>query len=455
MRRRSAPFRLLAHWHIDEILEMAKKRLFKRKYSIYNYIIMSRLHIHRKVGDFPLKNDTATLSTSPISIRLFGGFSMERDGKILTDDINRSQKLWSVLAYLVIHRDRDIPQTEFIEQFWQEENSANPASALKTLLYRIRAMIEPLFGEDTEAVISRRGSYSWNRALSCEVDTDLFEELCLRAASPNVEGDEQLTLLRRATELYKGMLLPKLSDQIWLMPMVTRLHSHYVAAVKEMFRLLVERGLYDELAALCLRASELDPMDESLHIMAIRALLFQGRNSAALSHYENATEMLYRSLGVRPSEELRELYSEIMSVEKGMETDLEVIQSDLREAACRPGAYVCEYGFFQEAYRLEARRSSRNGTCVHIVLLTVSQPDGSIPPLKQLNLTMDQLLVALQTQLRSGDVVSRYSAAQYVVMLPSANYENSRNVMDRIISAFYRQHRHNFLKITYKIREVE
>ena len=138
-----------------------------------------------------------------------------------------------------------------------------------------------------------------------------------------------------------------------------------------------------------------------------------------------------------------------------METDLEVIQSDLREAACRPGAYVCEYGFFQEAYRLEARRSSRNGTCVHIALLTVSLPDGSMPALKQLNMTMDQFLVALQTQLRSGDVVSRYSAVQYVVMLPAANFEDSQKVMERIVSAFYRQHRHNFLKITYKIREVE
>ena len=394
--------------------------------------------------------DTATLNTSPVSICLFGGFRMERDGKVLTDDINRSQKHWSVLAYLVIHRDRDIPQTELIEQFWQEENCANPASALKTLLYRIRAMIEPLFGDDTEAVVSRRGSYAWNRDLPCEV-----EDLCLRASVPELESGERLELLRRATGLYKGMLLPKLSDQIWLIPLATRLHSRYVTAVKELFDLLVERGLYDELASVCLRASELDPMNESLHIMAIRALLFQGRNSAALSHYEKTTEMLYRSLGVRPSDELRELYTEIMSVEKGMETDLEVIQADLREAARRPGAYVCEYGFFQEVYRLEARRYQRSGTCVHIALLTVSLPDGSMPTLKQLNITMDQLLVALQTQLRSGDVVSRYSAAQYVVMLPAANYENSRSVMDRIISAFYRQHRHNFLTISYKIREVE
>lgn len=413
------------------------------------------LHFAGKDGDFVVKNDKETFAGSPISICLFGGFSMERDGNTLTDDINRSQKLWSVLAYLVIHRDRDIPQTEFIEQFWQEDNSSNPASALKTLLYRIRAMIEPLFGEDGDPVVSRRGSYSWNRAIPCEVDMDVFESLCIRAAEPEMDDEERLACYRKAVALYKGMLLPKLSDQIWLMPIATRCHTHYVEAVKVMSRLLVERGLYDELASVCLRASELDPMDESLHILAIRALLYQGHNAAALSHYENATEMLYRSLGVRPSEELRELYTEIMSVEKGMETDLEVIQSDLREAARRPGAYVCEYGFFQEAYRLEARRCDRNGTCVHIALLTVSLPDGTMPALKQLNITMDQLLVALQTQLRSGDIVSRYSAVQYVVMLPAANFENSQKVMERIVSAFYRQHRHNFLKITYKIREVE
>ena len=402
-----------------------------------------------------MKNTENPAVGIPLSIQLLGGFSMERDGKTLTDDINRSQKLWSVLAYLVIHRDRDIPQSEFIEQFWQEDNSSNPASALKTLLYRIRAMIEPLFGEDVQPVISRRGAYTWNRDIPCVLDLDRFEELCAQAQAPGIDSKMQLELYREATSLYKGMLLPKLSDQIWLMPLVMHCHSLFVAAVKEMSRLLVEQNLYDELSKLCLRASEMDPTNESLHILAIRALLYQGRNAEALAHYENATELLYRNLGVRASDELRNLYAEIMAVEQGMETDLEVIQADLRDAADRQGAFVCEYGFFQEVYRLESRRCSRSGMCVHIALITISMPDGSVPALKQLNITMDQLLVALRTQLRSGDVISRYSAVQYVVMLPAANYENSTKVMERVVSAFYRQHRHNFLKITYKIREVE
>lgn len=402
-----------------------------------------------------MKNTKPLADAAPLTIHLLGGFSMERNGKVLTDDINRSQKLWSVLAYLVIHRDRDIPQSEFIEQFWQKDNSSNPASALKTLLYRIRAMIEPLFGEDVQPVIARRGAYRWNPDIPCFVDMDRFEELCARAKEPEWDEQQRLMFYREATALYQGMLLPKLSDQIWLMPMVTRCHNQFVAAVRELAEILSRQNLYEELAELSLRASELDPADESLNILAIRSLLYQGRNAQALAHYEAATELLYRNFGIRASQELRSLYAEIMAVEQGMETDLDVIREELRETADRPGAFVCQYGFFREIYRLEARRSSRSGVCVHIALLTVSLPDGGAPALKQLNATMDQLLSVLRGHLRSGDVISRYSASQYVIMLPAANLEDSNKVLERIISVFYRQHRHNFLKITYKIREVE
>ena len=187
----------------------------------------------------------------------------------------------------------------------------------------------------------------------------------------------------------------------------------------------------------------------------VRSLVKQGRDAAALERYEMATDLRYRSLGVTPSAELRDLYTAIMATEKSLETDLAVIQQSLKETAIRPGAFVCEYGFFRETYRLEARRAARNGTCVHLALLTVSLPGGGMPELGALNNTMDQLLAILTNGLRRGDVVSRYSGAPYVVMLPAANFEDSAMVMERIVSAFYRQHRRSFLKISYRIRELE
>ena len=389
-----------------------------------------------------------------VAVTMLGGFRIRVDGNVLTDEINRSQKLWNVLCYLIAHRERTVPQSEFIELFWPEENSANPTNALKTLLYRVRSLLEPLFGEGLEPILSQRGAYAWNPAIACEMDVDRFELLCRRAQDTALPAQKRMALYEEAAEMYRGDYLPKLANQMWVVPISAHYHALYLEAVKEYADLLEHAEKFEAMAELCTRASQLDPLDESLHTLIVRALLRQGKDSAALSHYEKATDLLYRNLGVRPSEELRALYREIMDVEERLETNLEVIQANLREAAQRPGAFVCEYGFFKEAYRLEARRSARSGACVHIALVTVSLPDGGVPPLGVLNTTMDQLLEVLVHNLRRGDVVSKYSGAQYVVVLPAANFEDSTMVVERIVNAFYRQHRRNFLKITYRIREL-
>ena len=397
-------------------------------------------------------NPAAPVKT--VSVSLLGGFQIRVDGRVLTDDINRSQKIWNVLSYLVVHRDRNIPQSEFIELFWPGENSSNPVNALKTLLYRIRSMLEPLFDDGVDPIVSQRGSYSWNRSVACEMDTDLFESLCQQAADVSRSPEERMELCREAYRLYQGDFLPKLSSELWVIPLATHYHNMYLAMVKSLAALLEQSEAYGEMTEVCTRANALDPLDEELHILIVRSLLRQGKDAAALAHYESATDLLYRNLGVRPSAELRALYNEIMDIEKGLETDLEVIQGDLRETARRPGAFVCEYGFFREAYRLEARRAERSGTSVHVALITVSLPDGGVPALKVLSTTMDQLKEVLVGSLRRGDVVSKYSGAQYVIMLPAANFEDSTMVLERVVSSFYRQHRRNFLKLSYKIRAL-
>lgn len=402
-----------------------------------------------------LKQSATPEIVKTVSVSLLGGFALEVDGASLTDDINRSLKLWSVLAYLTLHRERAVPQSEFIELFWPDDHSSNPVNALKTLLYRIRAMLEPLFGQEIQPILSQRGAYIWNPAVGCTLDIDRFEELCRLGGDTQRTAEERMTSYREAVELYKGDLLPKLSHQMWLVPMAVRYHTAYIAAVKDFAVLLDEAALYEEMHEVCARASDLDNLDEGLHTLIVRALLRQGKDAAALEHYEKATDLLYRNLGVRPSEELRSLYKEIMATEMTLETDLGVIMNDLREAAARPGAFVCEYGFFKEAYRLEVRRAIRSGTCVHLCLITVSLPDGGMPQLKVLSNTMDQLLDVLVNNLRRGDVVSKFSGAQYVIMLPAANYEDSNMVMDRVVRAFYQQHRRSFLKLTVRVRELE
>lgn len=386
---------------------------------------------------------------------MLGGLRLAVGGRTLTQDENRAQKLWSVLCYLLLHRDRSVPQSELIDLFWPEEDRANPTSALKTLLHRTRAMLESLFPDGPSPILSGRGSYAWNPEVPCRVDAEEFEGLCIRSLDETLGREQRRELCRQAEQLYQGDLLPRLSTQLWVVSLATHYHTRYVELVKRYAALLEEDQSFPQMEQVCARACELDPLDEELQVLLIRSLLRQGKSTAALSRYEAATDLLYRNLGVRPSQALRDLYREIMDVEKGLETDLEVIQSQLQEAAGKSGAFVCEYGFFQQVYRLEARRAARNGTCIHIALLTVSQPGGGVPPLNVLNQTMDQLLAVITASLRRGDVVSRFSGAQYVLMLPGASQEDAVMVMDRILSSFRTKHRFNCLELAYKVRALD
>ncbi len=391
-----------------------------------------------------------------LRISMLGRFELQVDDVIINDGINRSRKMWNLLAYIVSHRDKLISQQEFINALWGDESGQNPINALKTLLYRIRLLLSPLEKQYSgEFILSQRGSYSWNNAINCKVDVDEFEVLCRRAADEKLDDMKRISIYREAMEIYRGDFLPKLNMEFWVIPLSVHYHSLYLTAVKRYVDLLERNGLYIEISQACTSAIVIDPLDEDLHCMQIRALIHQGKNSAALTQYEKATDVLYRNLGIKPSEALRRLYVEIMKAHESLETDLGVIQEQLREAVAEPGAFVCEYGFFKEAYRLEIRRAARSGLSVYIGLFTIYTDTGEIPELPLLNAAMDQLLEAIKSSLRKGDVVSRYSGMQYVVMLPALTYEDGEMVMNRIVNNFYKQIRRKPVKLHYRLQQLE
>ncbi len=79
-----------------------------------------------------------------IYVNMLGGFSVTIGDKIIVDQNNQAKKPWSLLEYLITFRGRDIPVDELIDLFWKDEASNNPAGALKTLMFRVRKLLEPL-----------------------------------------------------------------------------------------------------------------------------------------------------------------------------------------------------------------------------------------------------------------------------------------------------------------------
>lgn len=388
-----------------------------------------------------------------MKISVLGKFSIEYNGNIVSDDLNRSRKMWNLLAFIVMNHNSAITQSRFIDALWSEDNS-NPINALKTQLFRTREMLKPLGLEGEGCILSSRGAYSWNPEYNIILDAEIFEELIHNAEDTSLSPQDKISIYLEALQLYNGDFIPKLSGEVWTIPISARYHSIYLDAVKKLCALLEDENDSETIIKVILKAIEIDNLDEKLHCLLIMAYIRCDRYKYALDHYDSATSILYRNLGVNPSDELRALYSQIMDTQKSLETDLAIIQEHLMENSLDNGAFFCEYGYFVKTYQLTKRRLERLGLSTYLCLVTLQTDKGKTPELTKLDSYMAKLLGILKLSLRNGDVVSKYSGAQYILMLPCVNFENADMVMNRILSNYKKKFRTDKVILNYKIKEI-
>ena len=50
----------------------------------------------------------AEIRRQPIKINMLGAFSMEYEGKVLTDEKSRTKQVWLLLKYLLANRHREV-----------------------------------------------------------------------------------------------------------------------------------------------------------------------------------------------------------------------------------------------------------------------------------------------------------------------------------------------------------
>jgi len=390
-----------------------------------------------------------------IQLNILGNFDLRADGRSISGLNRPSSKLRSILCYLILYRDRAVTQAELIEAFYENEDQSNPAGALKMQIMRIRNALAELTDGDLAPIISRRGCYQWNPAIDCWVDAEEFERLCIEAESVRLSSEEKRERYRKAVELYKGESLLENDDLMWCKFLSTRYYNRYIVAVEKYAELLSERGDHAAVEKLCEEAIQKDSTNEKLHILMIRALLRQNKYTQARNHYKNTVDMLYHTLGVRPSACHEQLYARSEDERKPEEVDLGVIMKSMRNPGGPRTAFLCGFEQFKSIYQLEVRRAMRTGDCLHVVLLTVLGSNGKMLPSKVNNLVVERVQQTIVRNLRQSDVVARYSGCQFIIMLPSANQEDSCMVMERILRIYHSSNPQNVIRLSYQVRELE
>jgi DNA-binding SARP family transcriptional activator len=389
-----------------------------------------------------------------IIITTLGEFSITCGDNTIAEKDKRSKKMWMLLKYLTAFKERGVTQSEIIEILWDGEDLSNPAGALKTQLHRLRGSLDKALGLDTglELVVSFSGTYAFNNSFEYIIDSAEFEKYYNNSKRDDISEKEQIGFIKKAFELYKGNFLMNSKNEKWLTPLRVYYHSIYIQIVHRLIDALFKHKQYAELINTCRRVLQIENTDQKIHILLIKSLAACGELDAAGRHYKYVMDMLYNELGVNPSPELRELYTQTINRDGALENDLDAIKQKLKEdnSETESGAFFCELEVFKSIYRLKMRDAERNEQKVQICLLTVTDPQEQGNSPKQIASEMKKLHTCVGSALRKSDIFARYSVSQFVLMLPSATEETGDAVINRITNRYNKMNSGFLLEIDFK-----
>lgn len=389
-----------------------------------------------------------------VHIHMLGDFSITFGDITINESDDHSRKPWGLLEYLIYHHNQMISSDKLIHILWEDRQLANPVNALKTLVVRSRRLLSPFGIRANQLLTQKHGAYGWCPNLPFTLDIDEFEQLCMHSEQPGLSDDERLRDLLQALELYKGDFLAASSWDAWVIPVSDHYHSMYLKAALTAAKLLTERRSWHQLAALTRHAVAIEPFNEDFHYTLINALYCSGRPKEALEQYRSTSNLFYDQFAVMPSDRLMTLYSRIQTSCREENTDLTAIQLSLQEDTSAMGAYYCEFSVFRDIYRLERRSVKRTGDSVFLCLMTIAAKGHETPRPSFLKNAMNHLGNAIAASLRRGDAYTRYSSSQYLVLLPSASYEDSKGVMQRIIRNYRKSYNRKELNIHCSIQAL-
>lgn len=375
------------------------------------------------------------LSEKRICFGLLGSFSYSHDRTV-----KAGRKALSFLQYLVVNHMRSISSEELLEQFWAEDISNSPKTALRRMMFTVRSLLDEMFPDIEQLLITLPGSYVWNPDIYLELDTEVFESACLDAGK--VSGEEKCTRLLQAVALYKGEFLSG-NDSEWVLILRQYYQTLYLDACKAVLPILYQKEQWMKLLDICSQAYRVDFATEEFTLYQMRALIALGQPEQAVRQYEIFRDRLiqeYEIMPTRQAEQLCALASGLRRKNLEEQDIFKLVGEDYEEGL----AFFCTFEIFRQIVALERRHIKRSGQ--PSVLIVISLGKRSVP-----STDARRLERVLLEKLRTGDPVARLAADSYILMLTGANIENARLVMGRIDCDFHRIYRHSKANLTYRI----
>ncbi|WP_141012841.1 ATP-binding protein [Nocardioides sambongensis] len=243
-----------------------------------------------------------------VRIRLASALAIDLDEGAVRGQALGSRKARTLIALLAAGRGAPIGLDRIVEVLWPEAAPVDPAANVATLVSRARRRLGP------GVLVGGAGAYGLDPDGGWTLDLDEAERLLAEAAGREAAGEPLLaaTAARAALDLLGDQpALVDEEDAAWVQAVrreadeLRRAARHRLTAAL----LPLETG---QAAAVAADAVAADPLDERAVRDLIRALVADGRPSAALAAHDDLLRRLREELGTLPDQETAALHAAVL-----------------------------------------------------------------------------------------------------------------------------------------------
>lgn len=137
-----------------------------------------------------------------------------------------------------------------------------------------------------------------------------------------------------------------------------------------------------------------------------------------------------------------------------IQADLDAIKRIIGERHESNGAYLVEYDGFKKIYHFLERVVERTKEDFQIMLFTITNKNGEILNVNELEEAMTIMEKVISNYLRRGDVATNYSSCQYIVILTGAGEVEAVSVAERIKNVFNKKMGNRNIEVKFDSREI-
>jgi DNA-binding SARP family transcriptional activator len=268
-----------------------------------------------------------------LQIALFGEMQVTHNN--WQAEVTVTREMQSLLAYLLLQRQRVHSREVLAGIFWGEQDQAKARGSLNTALWKLKKALEPEgIPAGTYLKHTHLGSVGFNSESPYWLDTEVFEEEINRVliCPFHIAEKTQLVDLENVLGLYKGELLEGCYKD-WALQERERMRGLYVKSLIYLSQYYGFHRIYEKAITYSQQILNLDPLREEIHRDIMRFYFENGQRALAVRQYETCRSTLAKELGISPMEDTQALYTQIFAeAERNSSLTISKENIDLDEA---------------------------------------------------------------------------------------------------------------------------